>query len=240
MTELQALRKKYMKIRAELSGLTMKDEADRDYLAVLDDLSPETLELLDYLLEEDEVDDYEADVISSPGLTADALSYIDGILGALPAAVSSIVIGNDDDLDDLDDDGGDALLAPDPGDADPAISLLESPVIVLGGEAELATDTVSAVGSLVTSALTSQMPSLDDIHTMSSVITRMRERYSSLKKHDYYKDFVYTMQALREYMDNMDWMQGLAVILAIEARTAYDPYFRLSFPKILQQSKWFL
>jgi hypothetical protein len=48
------------------------------------------------------------------------------------------------------------------------------------------------------------------------------------------------MEALREFLDNMDWIQGLAIIAALEARAAYDPYFRLSFPKILQKSKWFL
>ena len=50
----------------------------------------------------------------------------------------------------------------------------------------------------------------------------------------------YTFDALREFMHNMDWLQGLMIIAALEARASYDPYFRLSFPKILQESKWFL
>ena len=231
--ELEKLHKKYLRIRAEVSGLDLaqfglkqQSEAgdyelddDEDYLDVLDQLSPDTLELLDHLLEEEE--DPEASIVSVPGLTTDALAFVDGVIAALPNAVSNIVVGQDADGDGVDDD-----------DPQPPVALLE--------EVELAADTVNSVGSLVTSALTSSVPSVSEINTMTSVYTRFKDKWTKWKKSDYYGDMLYAMDALREYLDNLDWLQGLAIILFLEARASYDPYFRLSFPKILQKSKWFL
>ena len=38
----------------------------------------------------------------------------------------------------------------------------------------------------------------------------------------------------------LDFLQAFSIVAALEARAAYDPTFRGSFPKILERSAWFL
>ena len=53
-------------------------------------LSPDTIELLDQLLAEEEYDE-EAVILTDPGITSDAIHLIDSIIANLPAAVGSLV-----------------------------------------------------------------------------------------------------------------------------------------------------
>lgn len=222
--ELDKLRRKYLRMRAEISGLTLKEvglsedvdgDGEGDYLDVIDKLSPDTIELLDQLLAEEEYDE-EAVILTDPGITSDAIQLIDSIVANLPAAVSSLV------------------------DEDEELPILEFPEEIID-DVKLAADTVDAVEGIATSQLgIGPVPTLSEINSWTSVYGRLKDKWSKWQRNDYYTEMEYTFDALREFMHNMDWLQGLMIIAALEARASYDPYFRLSFPKILQESKWFL
>merc|ERR1712117_87246 len=173
------------------------------------------IELLDQLLTEEEYDE-EAVILTDPGITSDAIQLIDSIIANLPAAVSSLV----DEEEEL-----------------PTLALPEE----IKEDVKLAVDTVDAVEGIATSQLgIGPVPTLSEINSWTSVYGRLKDKWNKWQRNDYYTEMEYTFDALREFMHNMDWLQGLMIIAALEARASYDPYFRLSFPKILQESKWFL